>query len=212
MSLAECALLAGLPQAPSKYSPYRNAERARQRQIYVLNQMVAGGFVSADEADEAKQAVLDIKPRRNLYIEQVPFYTEHVRRYLEAKYGEDALYNQGLQVFTAVNVNMQTMARNSIDAGLRELDKRQGYRGPLKHLEAQEIESFSKQVQTDLVMAPLAAGQTVEGVVVAVSKRRSPDIAYRRIATPAAGWPCDVSRTCVVNPAISSSRTFVGRR
>jgi penicillin-binding protein 1A len=172
LNLAECALLAGLPQAPSKYSPYRNAERAKQRQIYVLNRMVEEGFISSADAGEAIETELDIKPRRNIFIEQVPFYTEHVRRYLESQYGEDALYNQGLQVYTAVNTGMQKMAREAIAVGLRELDKRQGYRGPLKHLEASDIEDFSKQLQDTLVESPLAPGRIVEAVVVSVSNKK----------------------------------------
>jgi penicillin-binding protein 1A len=63
-----------------------------------------------------------------------PFYTEHVRRYVEQKYGEEALYREGLNIYTAVNVAMQTAAREEIEKGLRELDKRQGYRGPREHL------------------------------------------------------------------------------
>ena len=172
LNLAECALLAGLPQAPSKYSPYRNAERAKQRQIYVLNRMVEEGFITSDEAGAAIETELDVKPRRNIYIEQVPFYTEHVRRYLEGKYGEDVLYNQGLQVYTAVNINMQKMARQAIAVGLHELDKRQGYRGVLKHLVASEIETFSKEIQDELIENPLEPGQFVQGVVVAVSNKK----------------------------------------
>jgi len=171
LTLAECALLAGLPQAPSKYSPFRNAERAKQRQIYVLNRMVAEGYVTEAEANAAIRDELDIKPRRNLYIEQVPFYTEHVRRYLEARYGEDALYNQGLQVYTAVNLPIQKMAREAIDVGLRELDKRQGYRGVLNHLAGQEIETLSKAIQEELAETPLAPGRMTRGVVVAVDDK-----------------------------------------
>jgi penicillin-binding protein 1A len=74
LNLAECAMLAGLPQAPSRYSPFRYPERAKQRQIYVLNRMVEEGFITNIQATEAINTVLDIKPRRNLYIEEVPVY------------------------------------------------------------------------------------------------------------------------------------------
>ena len=82
LNLAECAILAGLPQAPSRYSPFKYPERAKQRQIYVLNRMVEEGFITNIQATEAINKVLDIKPRRNLYIEEVPVYTEHIRRYI----------------------------------------------------------------------------------------------------------------------------------
>lgn len=87
MNLAECAILAGLPQAPSKYSPFINPEKAKQRQIYVLNRMVAEGYITNIQATEAINTKLDIKPRRNWYIEKVPFYTEHIRRYIEKNTG-----------------------------------------------------------------------------------------------------------------------------
>lgn len=136
INLAECAMLAGLPQAPSKYSPFRNPQRAKQRQIYVLNRMVEEGYITNIQATEAINTPLDIKPRHNLYIEKVPVYTEHVRRYLEKKYGSDVLYTQGLNVYTAVNVDMQKIAREEIQKGLADLDKREGFRGPLQHIKA----------------------------------------------------------------------------
>ncbi len=169
LNLAECAILAGLPQAPSKYSPFRHPERAKQRQIYALNRMVAEAYITNIQATEAINTKLDIKPRRNLYIEEVPFYTEHVRRHLEKKYGTDALYTQGLQVYTAVSLKMQKIARAEIQKGLFELDKREGYRGPLEHIKPEEIESYSQTLQVELDKKPLEPGATVKGVVIAVN-------------------------------------------
>lgn len=171
MILAECAMLAGLPQAPSRYSPFRHPERAKERQIYVLNRMVEEGFISEAEATEAININLDIKPRRNVYIEEVPFYTEHVRRYIEDKYGRDMLYREGLQIYTAVNLNMQKTGRAAIKKGLLDLDKRQGYRGPLKHLAAEEIESYSKELQHRYDVDLLETGDTIEGVVISIADK-----------------------------------------
>ncbi|MBU0986372.1 MAG: penicillin-binding protein 1A [Proteobacteria bacterium] len=168
LNLAECALLAGLPQAPSRYSPFRHPERAKQRQIYVLNRMVTEGYITNIQATEAINQVLDIKPRRNWYIEEVPVYTEHVRRYIEKKYGADAIFREGLKIYTAVNIEMQKTAREQIEKGLRELDKRQGYRGPLNHLKPEEIEAYAKELQSEYDVAPLEEGKIVKGVVVAV--------------------------------------------
>jgi penicillin-binding protein 1A len=172
LNLAECAILAGLPQAPSKYSPFRYPERAKQRQIYALNRMVDEGYINNIQATEAINTQLDIKPRRNLYIEEVPFYTEHVRRYLEKKYGTDALYTQGLQVYTAVNLDLQKIAREEIQKGLFELDKREGYRGPLERIKPEEIESYAQKLQGELDKKPLAEGVTVKGIVIAVNDRK----------------------------------------
>jgi len=172
LNLAECAILAGLPQAPSKYSPFRYPERAKQRQIYVLNRMVDEGFISNIEATEAINTAVEIKPRRNWYIEEIPYYTEQVRRYVEQKYGRDTLYTQGLQIYTAASIEMQKIAREELEKGLYDLDKRQGYRGPEKNLAPEEIESFSKTLQPELDENPLEDGQTVKGVVIKVDDKK----------------------------------------
>jgi len=172
LNLAESAILAGLPQAPSKYSPFRHPELAKQRQIYVLNRMVDEGFIDNIQATEAINTEVEIKPRRNWYIEEIPYYTEQVRRYVEQKYGRDALYTQGLQIYTAASIEMQKIARDELEKGLYELDKRQGFRGAEKNLAPEEIESFSKTVQTELDENPLEDGQTVKGVVIKVDDKK----------------------------------------
>ena len=171
LNLAECSILAGLPQAPSRYSPFRYPERAKQRQIYVLNRMVEEGFITNIQATEAINKELDIKPRKNWYIEEVPVYTEHIRRYISTKYGDDILYKEGLKIYAAVNIEMQKIAREEIEKGLYALDKRQGYRGPIKHLRQEEIESFSKELQTELEKAPLDEGKITQGVVIKVNNK-----------------------------------------
>jgi penicillin-binding protein 1A len=168
LNLAECAILAGLPQAPSRYSPFWYPERAKQRQIYVLNRMVSEGFITNIQATEAINTELDIKPRRNWYIEKVPIYTEHVRRYIEAQYGSDALLKEGLKVYTAVNIEMQKYARTEIVKGLRDLDRRQGYRGPIKQIPPEEFETFSTTIEETLAETPAAQGLVTEGVVIKV--------------------------------------------
>ena len=171
LNLAESAILAGLPQAPSRYSPFRFPERAKQRQIYVLNRMLAEGFINNSEVTKAIDVKLDIKPRRNWYIEEVPIYTEHIRRYVEKKYGEEALYTQGLKIYAAVNIEMQKAARQEIEKGLRELDRRQGYRGPEAHLAPEEIEIFCDERQTAFLETPLTAGISTRAVVIDVNDR-----------------------------------------
>ena len=168
LNLAECAMLAGLPQAPSRYSPFRHPERAKERQIYTLNRMVVEGYITNIQATEAINTLLDIKPRRNWYIEEVPFYTEHVRRYVEKKYGKDVLYRDGLDIYTTVNIEMQKIAREEVQKGLRDLDKRQGYRGPLRNLDPEEIEAFSETLEEDIDKKPLEDGKMLKGVVIAV--------------------------------------------
>lgn len=173
LTLAECAILAGLPQAPSRYSPFHALKKANQRRIYVINRMLAEGYITNLQATEAIEQQLDVQPRRNLFLEEVPYYTEHVRRYVEKTHGADALYRNGMKIFTAVNIEMQKIARREVQKGLQGLDKRQGFRGPLKSLGADEIKGFN-QAQTDEIekMGGLAPGKRVKAVVSAVNDKK----------------------------------------
>ena len=171
LNLAECATLAGLPQAPSRYSPYSHPERAKERQVYVLNRMVADGYITTNEAAEALAYELKVKEREDWDIGSVPYFSEHIRRYLEEKYGEETLFRGGLKVYTTVDVAFQKAAQKAVEKGLYELDKRQGYRGPLKHLAAEEIETFFKDLQESGEERKLEKGAVVKGVVVAVSRQ-----------------------------------------
>ena len=169
LNLAECAMLAGLPQAPSRYSPYRHPQRAKERQVYALNRMVADGYISAAQAAEALAVPVDIKERKDWNIGKVPYFTEHIRRYLEEKYGSDTLYREGLQVYTTINTAFQKTAQQAVKEGLYDLDKRQGYRGPFAQLGREEIESFLLDLRTSSEDDSIEQGAIVKGVVVAVS-------------------------------------------
>lgn len=168
LNLAECAMLAGLPQAPSRYSPFRFPDRAKQRQIYTLNRMKEEGMISNLDVTNAINTKLDIKPRKNWFIERVPRYTEHVRRYVEKKYGPDLLYNQGLNIHTAVNIELQKIARAAVKNGLGDLDKRTGYRGPVKNIPALRIEGFCREVAATLNGNLLQKDSIYKGVVLSV--------------------------------------------
>ena len=169
LNLAESAMMAGLPQAPSRYSPYSYPQRAKERQVYVLNRMVADGYINADRAAEALSHTVDIKKRKDWNIGEVPYFAEHIRRYLEEKYGQEVLYREGLQVYTTVNVAFQKAAQRAINNGLFDLDKRQGYRGPLDHLAPEQIEPFFQELKESPKTNGLKQGAVVKGVVIDVS-------------------------------------------
>ncbi len=171
LNLAQCALLAGLPQAPSRYSPYNHPQKAKERQVYVLNRMVADGYIGADQAAEALTYTLDIEERKDWNIGEVPYFAEHIRRYLEEKYGDEVLYRQGLQVYTTVNVAFQKAAQRAVKKGLYDLDKRQGYRGPLGHLAPEQIEPFLQELKESAEANGFKQGALVKGVVIDVSKK-----------------------------------------
>ncbi len=165
LSLAECAILAGLPQAPSRYSPYRHFERARERQKYVLGRMAAEGYISAEAAAEALAEEIVIRQRTNTHIRDAAYFTEQVRRYLEQTYGEERLYNDGLEVYTSMNLAMQLAAQQGVQENLHAHDRRQGYRGPEKVLAAEQAEAFWAAQQEAFAKKAPAAGAELEALL-----------------------------------------------
>jgi len=166
LTLAESALLAGLPQAPSRYSPYSHFERAKQRQRYVLKRMFDDGYIQEGAAEAASAEPLTIQPRVNAHIAEAAYFTEQVRRYLVETYGEKRVYQDGLTVHTSLSLDMQNAAQRAVQENLRNHDKRQGFRGPEKVLGAAEREEFISEMQKELERHPPQAGDFLSGVLV----------------------------------------------
>ena len=145
LTLAEMATLAGLPQRPSDYSPVSRPEAARARCKYVLRRMLEDGHITKEQYNQAIAEEIKVYPREELYLQIAPYYTEQVRREIIDKYGEVSLLEEGLEIYTAVNLQMQTLAADSISRGLHALDKRQGYRGPLTKLKTDKLKALFKQ-------------------------------------------------------------------
>ncbi|MCC6503294.1 MAG: PBP1A family penicillin-binding protein [Deltaproteobacteria bacterium] len=184
LTVAEAALLAGLPKAPSKYSPHENLELSRQRQSYVLERMAEEGFITADQAKREASKPLKLMPKRSESLWVGPYFTEEVRKYLELKYGEEQLYKGGLEVYTTLDVEMQKAANRAVDEGLREYDKRRGFRGPVKVLKDEaEASQFMKDADKKLLNDPPAAGKTYLAAVAGFNKKNNTltvDIGSRR--------------------------------
>lgn len=174
LTLGESALLAGLPKAPSRYSPYLHPERARNRMEYVLNRMADEGFITGAEKEEALAAGVVLRKTRERE-KLAPYFTELVRRYVQEKYGSEVLYREGLEVYTTLDPSMQRAARDAVARGLRELDKRQGYRGPLEKLKPEEYETFLATVDENLpddFSQGIPAGlDVIRGLVTGVDSR-----------------------------------------
>ncbi|MGB6068753.1 MAG: PBP1A family penicillin-binding protein [Desulfomonilaceae bacterium] len=164
LSIAECAMLAGLPKKPSSLSPKKNLEGALDRRGYVLKRMLEDGYITEAQYEEASQEEPKILTHNNPYLKAAPDFVEYVRKSFEKKYGSDVLYKEGLQVYTTVDLAMTKAGKEAMDRGLRELDKRQGYRGPLKTLNVKGVAEFLDE-QTRSRKEPLRFGQITEGVV-----------------------------------------------
>lgn len=171
LTLAECALLAGLPQAPSRYSPYTNYPKARERQKYVLGRMVEEKYITRAEADRALAEKLTIHPRVNTHAIGASYFAEQIRRYLEEKYGAETLYTAGLQVYTTMNLAMQQAAQSAVQENLLAHDRRRGYRGPLQVLQVSEEPVFLAEQEKLLAENPVKAGDQLKAVVSEVTAR-----------------------------------------
>ncbi len=134
LNLSESALIAGLIKAPSLYSPYNNIMLAKDRQVTVLKRMEEEGFLKPSEREKAEKQPLHFATLRG-GVEANNYFIEFVRRYLEEKYGEDMVYKGGLRVYTTLDRKAQVSASRALQTGLREIDKRRGWRGPVENRE-----------------------------------------------------------------------------
>lgn len=131
ISLEEAAFLAGLPKAPNNYSPYRAPEKAKFRQRVVLKRLLVEQYITQEEYREAFEKDL-VFQKLHRGEDSALYFKEYIRQYLIARYGDDLVYKGGLNVYTTLNEDMQKMAERALAEGLRKLDKRQGYRGPIR--------------------------------------------------------------------------------
>jgi penicillin-binding protein 1A len=129
LSLAETAMLAGLPKAPSLYNPIANPQRAKQRQHYVLRRMAELGHITAAQYEEATQAPIRPKREVNEYSVHAEYAAEMVRQAIAEHY-PDEVYSRGFRVYTTLRKADQEAAYASLRKGVLDYDRRTGYRGP----------------------------------------------------------------------------------
>jgi len=162
LNLAEMTLLAGLVKAPSRYSPINNLKRAKGRQAYVLTRMADLGFISPEQKEQALRTPLRIQSRESAYFSKAPYFTEFIRHQMERKYGKEKLYQEGLRIYTTLDLSFQKTAQTALEMGLRELDKRQGFRGPIQTLSANDLKNLYKKKGS---LNPLSQNELFEGVI-----------------------------------------------
>ncbi|HBZ56039.1 MAG TPA: penicillin-binding protein [Syntrophobacteraceae bacterium] len=191
LSLAESALLAGLPQAPSRYSPLRHYNQARERQQYVLQQMVTQQYITSQESQEALNERISFSNPKRWTLKQMNYFIEQARREVEARYGHEALYTQGLQIYTTLDPRAQELAEKALDRGLRELDKRHGYRGAHQSIAQSKWRDFAKNLAQH--NRNLAEGNVAEALITGFdSKSKSFQLdlgtAKAQLPVSAASW------------------------
>src|SRR5919197_866965 len=142
LDIEEAAMLAAIPRSPPNYSPVLHPERALMRRNYAIDRMVAEGKITVAEGEEAKSHPIKLAEKQR-HDELAPYFVEELRRYLEKKYGTFAVHEGGLQVYSTLNADMQKAANAAVRAGLREYDKRHGWRGAEQNLVAQGVEDLA---------------------------------------------------------------------
>ncbi len=131
ITIAEAAMLAGLPKAPSAYNPFNNPKRARARQLYIIERMEDNGFISAEQAKAAKAEPLRLRSSADKNILHAEYVAETVRQLVYAQYGPET-YTRGLNVYTTLQSDEQRAAYRALRQGILDYERRQIYRGPEK--------------------------------------------------------------------------------
>ena len=131
LNYAEAALLAALPKAPSKYNPYKNIDLAKYRRNLVIKNLLDNSYIDKKKYNELMNTSISLKKRKKTYLEDARYYVEDVRKYLVDKYGFDKIYKQGLTIKTPINLELQSIATESLREGLEKYDRRKGWRGPI---------------------------------------------------------------------------------
>lgn len=140
LTLAQGAALASVPKSPNRINPWADPARVRARRAYVLGQMVKNGLLTKAEGDRAAQEPVRVDVDGPEFLDTAPYYAEAVRRMLAERsdVGTEEVNRGGLTVYAALDGRLQKAANEAMQKGLRELDKRQGYRGPLVRLDPDE--------------------------------------------------------------------------
>ncbi len=134
ISIAEAAMLAGLPKAPSTYNPIANSKRARVRQLYIIDRMEENKFITSAQASMAKQQDVSVKTASVAGRIHGEYVAETVRQLVYSQYGEDT-YTRGINVYTTLRSTDQNVAYRALRKGIMDYERRQIYRGPEKFID-----------------------------------------------------------------------------
>jgi penicillin-binding protein 1A len=175
ITVAEAAMLAGLPQAPSAYNPISNPQRAKRRQQYIIERMLANGFITEEQADAARNQVLKLRAPSEAPV-HAEYVAEMVRQMMVSQYGAEAT-TRGLDVHVTVDSAAQGVAYRALRRGLLDYERRQVYRGPEDYvdlpadahdLDARIAEALSDHPDDDELKAAVVLDATPRKVVAAL--------------------------------------------
>jgi len=167
VNIEEAALLAALPRSPTNYSPILNPDRAKLRRNYAIDRMVAEHKISVADGEAAKMTEIKLAPKKRPD-ELAPYFVEEIRQYLDRTYGRSKYLEGGLKVYSTLNAQMQTFSNAAVRRGLREYDKRHGWRGVVRNLAAEGVMNFESYELPDWKL-PIRSNDTVPGIVLSTS-------------------------------------------
>lgn len=171
LSLPEAAMLAGIVQLPSHFSPYRRPDEVLERRNYVLRAMRQEGYIDEEQLERALSTPIAVVPHRATD-DPAAYFGEEIRQWIEQRFGTEALLEDGLQVHTTLDRRMQRAALEELRAGLLRLDHRRGWRGPTRRLPEGELAAFAATATPEPEV-----GDWLEGVVL----ESGPDTARVRV-------------------------------
>lgn len=171
ITLSEASLIAGLIKAPTFYSPFNDLAKAKERQRIVLNRLEEEGYIKRSEKEQAMKQPITLSSMRK-GMEANNYFIDYIKKYLEERFGIEKVYKGNLRVYTTLDRNAQTAASRAVQQGLRELDKRRGWRGPVEQKKDVDIEKElkTKELTSVVVTNP---GDISNGLVLKVSPREA---------------------------------------
>jgi penicillin-binding protein 1A len=171
ISVAEAAMLAGLPKAPSAYNPISNPKRARSRQLYIIERMEENGFISTQQAAEAKKEELKIRTGPDNTRVHAEYVAEMARQLIFSQYGNEA-YTRGLNVYTTLNAAEQEAAYSALRRGIMDYERRQQYRGPEKFVQLPSAKQEVEDAVDDALANHPDNGDVLSAVVLEANSKK----------------------------------------
>ena len=171
ITIAQAAMLAGLPKAPSAYNPIVNPTRARSRQLYIIERMEHNGFINEQQATAAKDEVLVVKTGRDAGRVHAEYVAEMVRQLVYSQYGDET-YTRGLNVYTTLNAADQTAAYKALRKGIMDYERRQIYRGPEKFIDLPANPQETEDAIDDALADNPDNGDVMSAIVLEASPKR----------------------------------------
>lgn len=171
ISIAEAAMLAGLPKAPSAYNPIANPKRARARQLYIIERMEENGFITTEQATAAKQEELKIRTAASSFNTHADYVAEMARQLMFAQYGPE-IYTRGLNVYTTIRASDQQAAYFALRRGIMDYERRQHYRGPERFINLPTKPSELEDAIDDALIEQGDKGDLLAAVVLEAAPKK----------------------------------------